>query len=320
MAVVARDPAVLSAVVTPALFRKYYADLFAGDATWNALEAPKGQRFSWDPTSTYIRRPPYFDAVADPPAVPAGIKGARPLLVLGDSITTDHISPVGDIAADSPAGRLLSSHQVSQRDFNAYGSRRSNHEVMVRGTFANIRLRNEMVPGVEGGVTRHLPSGEVLPIFDAAMRYKAEGTPLVVVAGKEYGCGSSRDWAAKGARLLGVRAVLAEGFERIHRSNLIAMGVLPLQFPAGTTRRTLGIDGSERIDLTGFEDWSGPGEAVEARIVRTDGSELRLAMRCRLDTANELKVWRAGGILPFVLHRLAQQGPDQNEAANVDVA
>ncbi len=166
-----------------------------------------------------------------------------------------------------------------------------------------------MVPGVEGGVTRHLPSGEVLPIFDAAMRYKAEGTPLVVVAGKEYGCGSSRDWAAKGARLLGVRAVLAEGFERIHRSNLIAMGVLPLQFPAGATRRTLGIDGSERIDLTGFEEWSGPARAVEARIVRADGSELRLEMRCRLDTANELKVWRAGGILPFVLHRLAQQGP-----------
>ncbi|MEW6453319.1 MAG: aconitate hydratase AcnA [Pseudomonadota bacterium] len=311
--------AVLSAVVTPAMFRKYYADLFAGDTAWNALEAPKGLRFSWDPTSTYIRRPPYFDEAADPSA-DTDIKGARPLLVLGDSITTDHISPVGDIAVDSPAGRLLSSHQVSQRDFNAYGSRRSNHEVMVRGTFANIRLRNEMVPGIEGGITRHLPSGEVLPVFDAAMRYKDEGVPLVVVAGKEYGCGSSRDWAAKGARLLGVRAVLAEGFERIHRSNLIAMGVLPLQFPAGTTRRTLGIDGSERIDVTGFDEWSGPGKTVEARIVRADGSEVRVAMRCRLDTINEFKVCRAGGILPFVLHRLAQQESNRNETANVDVA
>jgi aconitate hydratase len=245
---------------------------------------------------------------------------ARALLVLGDSITTDHISPVGDIAEDSPAGRLLSSHQVSRRDFNAYGSRRSNHEVMVRGTFANIRLRNEMVPGVEGGFTRHLPSGEVLPVFDAAMRYKAEGTPLVVVAGKEYGCGSSRDWAAKGARLLGVRAVLAEGFERIHRSNLIAMGVLPLQFPVGTTRHSLGIDGSERIDLTGLEAWSRPAEPIEAQITRADGSRVRIEMQSRLDTANELKVWRAGGILPFVLRRLAEQGSDRNEVANVDVA
>lgn len=312
--------AVLSAVVTPAVFRTYYADLFAGDAAWNALAAPKGQRFAWDPTSTYIRRPPYFDDAAAPSTETADIHGARPLLVLGDSITTDHISPVGDIAADSPAGRLLSSHQVSQRDFNAYGSRRSNHEVMVRGTFANIRLRNELVPGIEGGITRHLPSGEVLPVFDAAMRYREEGTPLVVIAGKEYGCGSSRDWAAKGARLLGVRAVLAEGFERIHRSNLIAMGVLPLQFPAGVTRRTLGIDGTERIDLTGFDTWRGPGESVEARIVRADGSEERVAMLSRLDTVNELKVWRAGGILPFVLHRLAQQGSNLNEAANVDVA
>jgi aconitate hydratase len=311
--------AVLSSVVTPALFRKYYADLFAGDAAWNALDAPRGQRFSWDPTSTYIRRPPYFDEAASSHTV-ADVKGARALLVLGDSITTDHISPVGDIAEDSPAGRLLSSHQVSRRDFNAYGSRRSNHEVMVRGTFANIRLRNEMVPGVEGGFTRHLPSGEVLPVFDAAMRYKAEGTPLVVVAGKEYGCGSSRDWAAKGARLLGVRAVLAEGFERIHRSNLIAMGVLPLQFPVGTTRHSLGIDGSERIDLTGLEAWSRPAEPIEAQITRADGSRVRIEMQSRLDTANELKVWRAGGILPFVLRRLAEQGSDRNEVANVDVA
>jgi len=309
--------AVLAEVVTPALFRTYYADLFAGDATWNGLEAPRGQRFPWNMASTYIRRPPYFDDLSEGTANPPAIAQARALLILGDSITTDHISPVGDIAADSPAGRLLASHQVARRDFNAYGSRRANHEVMVRGTFANIRLRNEMVPGIEGGMTRHVPSGDVLPIFDAAMRYAEDGQPLLVIAGKEYGSGSSRDWAAKGARLLGVRAVLAESFERIHRSNLIAMGVLPLQFPAGTTRLTLELDGSELIELVGFENWTTPGETLQARITRADGTLTTVTMQGRLDTANELKVWRAGGILPFVLGRLAGQAPNIDEAAHV---
>ncbi|MBS7542808.1 aconitate hydratase AcnA [Ancylobacter oerskovii] len=305
---------VLSQAVTPELFRKYYADLFAGDAVWNALEASRGQLFPWQPASTYIRRPPYFDDHTDRTDAVSVIEGARPLLLLGDSITTDHISPVGDIAASSPAGQLLSSHQVAQRDFNAYGSRRANHEVMVRGTFANIRLRNEIVPGVEGGFTRHVPTGEILPVFDAATRYAEEGVPLVIIAGREYGCGSSRDWAAKGTRLLGVRAVMAESFERIHRSNLIAMGVLPLQFPEGVTRATLGLDGSERIDLHGFEGWTKPGETLTARITRADGTVLSVEMRGRLDTANELKVWRAGGILPFVFRRLLEDGAQEGKA------
>lgn len=307
----------LSQAVTPELFRKYYADLFAGDAVWNALEASRGQLFPWQPSSTYIRRPPYFDERIDAKDTASAIKDARLLLLLGDSITTDHISPVGDIAAASPAGQLLSSHQVAQRDFNAYGSRRANHEVMVRGTFANIRLRNEMVPGVEGGVTRHVPSGDVLPVFDAALRYAGEGVPLVIVAGREYGCGSSRDWAAKGTRLLGVRAVMAESFERIHRSNLIAMGVLPLQFPEGVTRATLMLDGSEQIDLEGFDAWTKPGETLTARITRPDGAVLTVEMRGRLDTANELKVWRAGGILPFVFRRLLESGAQPEGRADV---
>ncbi|MES2184090.1 MAG: aconitate hydratase AcnA [Pseudomonadota bacterium] len=287
-------------VLSPQLFVDGYADLFKGDAPWAALEAPQGVGFPWQADSTYIRRPPYLDGfdAASPLATP-DVRQARVLVMLGDAITTDHISPVGAIAADSPAARYLQARGVRPLDFNAYGSRRSNHEVMVRGTFANIRLRNEMLPGSEGGVTHHLGTGEILPIFDAAQRYEETGTPLVVIAGKDYGAGSSRDWAAKGTRLLGVRAVIAESFERIHRSNLINMGVLPLQFPAGVSRLSLGLDGTETIDLV---DLGAP--TVTMRLHRPGRAVETVALHPRLDTANERNVWRSGGMMPFVMHRM----------------
>jgi len=291
-------------VLSPRLFLASYAGLFTGDAQWAALQAPAGTLFPWDAGSTYIRRPPYLDGF-DPAAAaqPGAVQGARILALLGDAITTDHISPVGSIAADSPAARYLQAHGVPPRDFNAYGARRANHEVMVRGTFANIRLRNALLPGSEGGVTRHWDSGDSLPIFDAAERYAHDGVPLVVVAGREYGAGSSRDWAAKGTRLLGVRAVLAESFERIHRSNLVNMGVLPLEFPAGTTRQTLGLDGSERLDLAPLDT-----PQVSLRIHHADGRQQSVTLRSRLDTANEREVWRSGGMMPFVMRRLLAGG------------
>jgi aconitate hydratase len=269
------------------MFERSYGHVFEGDEEWRALEIPTGDRYEWDPESTYVKRPPFFEM-----EVQGEIRGARVLAVLGDSVTTDHISPAGAIKEDSPAGRYLIERGFSRRDFNSYGSRRGNHEVMMRGTFANVRLRNLLAPGTEGGVTLHLPDGEEMTIFDAAMRYADEGVPLCVIAGKEYGSGSSRDWAAKGPRLLGVRFVLAESYERIHRSNLVGMGILPLQFPAGETRESLGLTGRETFDVEPPEDG--------AKTVRVNDFEATV----RIDTPNEWRYYRAGGILQYVLGQL----------------
>jgi aconitate hydratase len=259
----------------------------------------------WQEDSTYIQHPPFFDDITGPLPVIEDIHGARILALLGDSVTTDHISPAGNIKADSPAGRYLRDKGVEPRDFNSYGSRRGNHEVMMRGTFANIRIRNEMLGGEEGGNTVHVPSAEKLAIYDAAMRYKAEGTPLVVIAGQEYGTGSSRDWAAKGTNLLGVKAVLAESFERIHRSNLVGMGVLPLQFAEGQTRKTLGLTGHERIDILGLSQTQvQPRMTLTLRITREDASTQQIQVLCRIDTLNEVEYFKAGGILHYVLRQL----------------
>jgi len=292
--------------VTAGLFRASYATLFEGGAAWDELPGASGELFAFDPASTYIRRPPYLDGVGEAAAI-EDIRGARALLILGDAITTDHISPVGAIAADSPAARYLREQGVAPRDFNAYGARRANHEVMVRGTFANIRLRNALAGGEEGGITRHMPSGERMTVFDAAMRYAGERVPLVVIAGREYGAGSSRDWAAKGAALLGVRAVIAGSFERIHRQNLVCMGVLPLQFPAGVTRETLALDGSETFDLVELQRSAVPRGEVLLAIRRADGRVDLVALRCRIETASERDVWAAGGMMPFVLDRLENE-------------
>jgi aconitate hydratase len=275
------------------MFRTSYGEVFEGDERWNTLSIPTGDRFEWDAESTYIRKPPYFDGLGPEPAPIADVVGARVLAVLGDSVTTDHISPAGNIRRDGPAGHWLVEHGVDPADFNSYGSRRGNHEVMIRGTFANIRLRNKLAPGTEGGVTLHLPDGEQLSIYDAAVRYADEGVPLVVLAGKEYGSGSSRDWAAKGTALLGVRAVLAESFERIHRSNLIGMGVLPLQFAEGDSAASLGLTGHEVFAIEGLADL--PRELT----VRADDKEFRV--RLRIDTPKEADYYRHGGILQYVL-------------------
>ena len=290
--------------VTAEMFRARYDNVFDGDERWQAIKVEGGATYKWNPSSTYVQNPPYFDGMTMTPVPTEDIIGARPLAIFADSITTDHISPAGSIKEASPAGRYLGERQVSRADFNSYGARRGNHEVMMRGTFANIRIRNEMVPGVEGGVTRHIPSGEQLAIFDAAERYKAEGTPLVVVAGKEYGTGSSRDWAAKGTTLLGVRAVIAESFERIHRSNLVGMGVLPLQFAEGHDRKTAGLDGTEVFDITGVADLK-PRQTVTVNFTRADGSTGSFETLCRIDTEQELAYFYAGGILPYVLRKLA---------------
>jgi aconitate hydratase len=284
------------------MFRKSYSEVFEGDERWNSLEVPEGDRYAWSEDSTYVRRPPYFDDMPAEPAQLSDIAGARVLAVLGDSVTTDHISPAGAIRKDSPAGRYLQEKGVEPRDFNSYGSRRGNHEVMVRGTFANIRLRNRLAPGTEGGVTRHLPDGEQMTIYDAAMRYGDEGVPLLVLGGKEYGSGSSRDWAAKGTKLLGIRAVIAESFERIHRSNLVGMGVLPLQFPDGEGVQSLGLTGEEEFEITGFADALNAGERPREVTVRAGETELRA--RVRIDTPREAEYFRHGGILPFVLRAL----------------
>jgi aconitate hydratase len=283
------------------MFRKSYAQVFEGDERWNSLDVPTGDSFAWDEDSTYVRHPPYFDDMPPTPESLTDITGARVLAVLGDSVTTDHISPAGVIKRDSPAGRYLMDKGVEVRDFNSYGSRRGNHEVMVRGTFANIRLRNRLAPGTEGGVTLHLPDQEEMTIYDAAMRYQEEGVPLVVLAGKEYGSGSSRDWAAKGPMLLGVRAVLAESYERIHRSNLVGMGILPLELPAGETVSSLGLSGHETFDITGLEGAGGDGFPREVT-VRADDKEL--TCRVRIDTPNEVEYYRHGGILQYVLRQL----------------
>jgi aconitate hydratase len=293
---------VMNANIDDEMFRSRYGNVYQGDAKWSGIDVTGSATYAWPAASTYVANPPYFDGMEMTPAPVNDIIEARPLAILGDSITTDHISPAGSIKADSPAGRWLSERQVSRADFNSYGARRGNDNVMVRGTFANIRIRNEMVPGVEGGMSKY--DGEVMPIYDAAMRFKADGTPLVVVAGKEYGTGSSRDWAAKGTNLLGVRAVITESFERIHRSNLVGMGVLPLQFAEGVTRETLGLDGSETFTIRGVAGLR-PRQDVEVELVRADGRKETFMTRCRIDTVNELEYFLNGGILQYVLRNLA---------------
>ena len=293
--------------VKPKMFRDSYGDVSKGDAGWRRIKAEPSLTYAWDKRSTYVKDPPYFDGMAPLAGAVEDIRGAAILALLGDSITTDHISPAGAITRDGPAGKYLTGRKVAQADFNSYGARRGNHEVMMRGTFANIRIKNEMVPGTEGGVTRHLPSNKVMSIYDAAQRYQKAGTPLVVIAGKEYGTGSSRDWAAKGPRLLGVRAVIVESYERIHRSNLIGMGVLPLQFPADTTRKTLKLDGSETIDLTGIAAGIRAGMEVPCRIRRADGRETKVTLLCRIDTEDEVAYYRNGGILQYVLRNMMEK-------------
>ena len=295
----------LAASVRTEQFTEKYAGVFAGDARWRGLGAPAGRRFAWDGDSTYVREPPFFADLSPEPAPLSDVAGARVLALLGDSVTTDHISPAGAIPPDGPAGKHLMEHGVAPADFNSFGSRRGNHEVMMRGTFGNIRLRNRLAPGTEGGWTRHQPSGEQMTIYDAGMRYRAEGTPLVVVAGKEYGSGSSRDWAAKGTMLLGVRAVLAESFERIHRSNLVFMGVLPLEFRDGASAAGLGLTGAESYDLRGVAEGLAPRSAVRIRAAAPDGSTTEFAATARIDTPEELRYYRHGGILPYVLRQLA---------------
>ena len=296
--------AVIDQALSPEMFRSRYANVFEGPPQWQDIKTSGGMTYDWDEGSTYVRFPPFFEDLTPEPPPYEEVKGARPLALLGDSITTDHISPAGAIRRDSPAGLYLMSYQVRPHEFNSYGSRRGNHEVMMRGTFANIRIRNEMVQGVEGGFTRHHPSGEVMPIYDAAMKYQEEGVPLVVIAGKEYGTGSSRDWAAKGTRLLGVKAVIAESFERIHRSNLVGMGVMPLQFLKGTNRQTLSLTGGELFDIEGFAQGVTPRMEVTCRIHRPDGSSEEVALLCRIDTADEVEYYRHGGILHYVLRKL----------------
>jgi aconitate hydratase len=295
--------AALTSSVDAAMFKHSYASVYAGDANWSNIKIPTDKVYRWDELSTYVKNPPYFtDITMTPKAVP-DIYRARALAMLGDSVTTDHISPAGDISKASAAAKYLVEQHVAPQDFNSYGSRRGNHEVMMRGTFANIRLRNLMVPGVEGGVTTHVPSGEVMSIYDAAMRYKKDSTPLVIVAGKEYGTGSSRDWAAKGTMLLGVKAVIAESFERIHRSNLIGMGVLPLQFLPGQNAQTLGLTGTETFGVLGIDN----GRAKRVIIMATPVTESPIQFNAivRIDTPKEREYFQHGGILQYVLRQLA---------------
>ena len=296
----------IAASVRTEQFTSKYADVFDGDARWRGLPAPSGQHFAWDDDSTYVRHPPFFEQLVADPVPLTDIAEARVLALLGDSVTTDHISPAGSIPPDGPAGQYLIEHGVDPSDFNSFGSRRGNHEVMVRGTFANIRLRNHLAPGTEGGWTRHQPGGEQMTIYDAGMRYWKEGTPLLVLAGKEYGSGSSRDWAAKGTLLVGVRAVIAETFERIHRSNLVFMGVLPLQFKAEDTVASLGLTGQESFDLTGIADGLTTQGDVHVRATAPDGTTIDFVATARIDTPEELHYYRHGGILPYVLRQLVQ--------------
>jgi len=294
----------VQSAVTPEMFRARYADVFKGDAHWQAIRLTGGDTYKWNPSSTYVQNPPYFEGMTMTPVPVSDVVGAAALAVMGDSITTDHISPAGSIKLDSPAGSYLSERQVPRAEFNSYGARRGNHEVMMRGTFANIRIRNRLAPGTEGGVTTHLPTGQVMPIYDAAMLYKQAGTPLVILAGKEYGTGSSRDWAAKGTNLLGVRAVIAESFERIHRSNLIGMGVLALMFPEGESATSLGLTGAESFSITGLQALR-PRQTLTVSWTRPDGTSGSFDTLCRIDTENEIDYFYAGGILPYVLRKLA---------------
>ncbi len=291
------------AKVTGGMFRKEYAEVFKGDEHWQAIKTSTGKTYEWNSNSTYIQHPPFFENLKAKPDSIKPVKQAYILALFGDSITTDHISPAGSIKASSPAGIYLKSKGVSEKDFNSYGSRRGNHEVMMRGTFANIRIRNEMTPGQEGGITRYIPTGEIMPIYDASMLYQEQNQELVVIAGKEYGTGSSRDWAAKGTNLLGVKAVITESFERIHRSNLIGMGVLPLQFIDGITRKTLSLEGNERISID-VSDSLKAGAMLPVTIERANGTTEQVKVLCRIDTADELEYYKNGGILQYVLRNL----------------
>ncbi len=302
---------IVASAIGAEMFTDSYADVFAGDATWQSLPTPEGETFDWDPDSTYVRKPPYFDGMPAEPEPVADITGARVLLKLGDSITTDHISPAGSIKADAPAGVYLSEHGVDRRDFNSYGSRRGNHEVMIRGTFANIRLRNQLAPGTEGGFTRDFTAqddagadGPVTTVYEASEHYLDAGTPLVILCGKEYGSGSSRDWAAKGTALLGVKAVIAESYERIHRSNLIGMGVLPLQFPEGESAASLGLTGEETFDITGVTELN---SGSTPRTVRVSAGEIGFDAVVRIDTPGEADYYRNGGIMQYVLRSLVKK-------------
>jgi|TARA_R100000501_G_scaffold14680_4_gene26675 aconitate hydratase len=296
--------AMVESALSPAMFKERYGQVFTGDDRWQGIDVAGGRVYQFNASSTYVQNPPYFEGMDLKPADPKDIIGARALAVFGDSITTDHISPAGAIKASSPAGEYLQAHQVASADFNSYGSRRGNHEVMMRGTFANIRIKNQMVPGTEGGLTKYIPTGETMPIYDAAMLYQEEGTPLVVLGGKEYGTGSSRDWAAKGTILLGVRAVIVESYERIHRSNLVGMGVLPLQFAEGESRESLGLTGDEVFTIQGLASLE-PRQDVTVDFERADGSTGSFTALCRIDTRNELEYYRNGGILHYVLRNLA---------------
>jgi aconitate hydratase len=295
------------------MFRKNYLSVFAGDDRWKNLPTPQGKTYTWGDSSTYIKRAPYFDDMPTKPAPVQDIKGARVLAILGDSVTTDHISPAGSIKKNSPAGQYLMEHGVTPGDFNSYGSRRGNHEVMVRGTFANVRLRNKMVPGSEGGVTKYVPTGETMSIFDASAKYQATGVPLIILAGKEYGSGSSRDWAAKGPRLLGVRAVIAESYERIHRSNLVGMGILPLQFRIGQNAETFGFTGDETFELVGvaklLEKKLGADREITVRATGADGKKTEFKALVRIDTPQEALYYQHGGILQYVLRQLLAGKP-----------
>ena len=295
--------AVVGASVNEEEFRKTYEQVFSGETRWNALKSPEGKLYEWQADSTYIRKPPYFEGMTRQPQAIGDIKNARVLALLGDSVTTDHISPAGAIKADSPAGRYLESLGVKPADFNSLGSRRGNHEVMMRGTFANIRLRNQLAPGTEGGITVHQPGGEQMSIFDASQKYAAEHIPLIIIAGKEYGSGSSRDWAAKGPMLLGVKVVIAESYERIHRSNLIGMGILPLQFKPGDTPGSLGLSGEESFDVDGLTD--GLVEMTQVTATTTGGKKITFEARVRIDTPQEYEYYCNGGILHYVLRQLA---------------
>jgi aconitate hydratase len=296
--------AVVKRSVRSEMFAKQYAEVFQGDQRWNSVKIPAGDLYEWSDDSTYIRNPPYFEKMADPATSVHDLTGLRVLALLGDSVTTDHISPAGSIPADSPAGKYLIERGVKPGDFNSYGARRGNHEVMVRGTLANIRLRNMLAPGTEGGWTTHVPTGEKMFIYDAAIRYQKEATPLLIVAGKEYGSGSSRDWAAKGTLLLGVRAVIAESFERIHRSNLVGMGVLPIQFLRGQNRETLGLTGFELYSIEGIPQAIASGSKARVK-AKADGAEKSFEAIVRIDTPQEAEYYRSGGILPYVVRHLA---------------
>ena len=297
---------VVSKSVRPEMFEQQYGKVFEGDVMWNSMKTPKGETFEWNPASTYIKKPPYFDTLVDPATSVTDLDGVRVLAMLGDSITTDHISPAGSIAKDSPAARFLMERGVQPKDFNQYGSRRGNDDIMVRGTLANVRLRNELVPGVEGGYTAFQPTGEKMFIYDASVKYKESGTPLLIIAGKEYGSGSSRDWAAKGVALLGVKAVIAESFERIHRSNLVGMGVLPLEFADGATRQTLGLTGAEVYSVSGVSQSLEGSKRATVRATAADGSVKTFDVKVRIDTPREVEYFRNGGILPYVLRQLAK--------------